>query len=113
MIKFLRSLFQKTVSKVITPAEPQWARPEGNTWVDLTQEQVIFINTTGTCPYCKTSVYGGPSGGASQNLYCGNIECNTALNVSEMIPWGQFIGGVPKNFRDFLERQIVSPDTEE
>jgi len=79
-----------------------------NAWVDLTQEQCIHVQNTGTCPYCGANLFGGPSGGASQNLFCGNLECDTRLNVSEMIPWGQFTGGIPADFRAFLEAQKES-----
>lgn len=86
---------------------PVWERPADNGFHDLPKGAALFAMNNSKCPYCQGALYDGPRGGASQNYYCENVNtCNSAFNLSEMIPeWGQFIGGVPASFANFMHDQ--------
>lgn len=81
-----------------------WKRPEGGGMPDLPKDAAIFAMENSKCPYCLAPLYDGPQGGAAQNFYCERVDdCNSAINLSEMIPgWGQFIGECPPHFIDFI-----------
>lgn len=82
----------------------QWTRPTDDTWQDLPPEQIEFIQDTGMCPYCRTRLYGGPGGGASVNLFCGNPDCDSRFNVGlHGLPFGEFTGRTPPDFQEWLK----------
>lgn len=85
----------------------KWPRPLDDAFVDLTDEQLNWIarHNYSCCPYCHGALYGGPSGGMSQNMYCENVDtCNSAFNLAEGLPWGQFIGKCPAEFVHQMRR---------
>lgn len=50
-----------------------------------TEEGKLFkmVATNDTCPDCGHKGFlGGPSGGMSQNVYCGNVHCRSGFNVT-------------------------------
>lgn len=82
-----------------------WIRPVGDAMVDLPDDVIQHIQTAGTCPYCDSPLYTGPSGGMSTNLFCGNRKCDSRFNIAEPpLPWGQFTGRCPEGFYDALEK---------
>jgi hypothetical protein len=55
-------------------------------WQDLSDPETETFRS-GKCPDCGTGLVVGPSGGLSQNMYCGNDEtCGSRFN--EMGPFG-------------------------
>lgn len=89
----------KRLKESFTPL-PRWQRPRDNNFTDLTEEQVRFIHKYMLCPYCHSDLYRGPSGGASTNMFCGDLDCNSRFNIIMIkdVPWGEFTGTCPADF---------------
>jgi hypothetical protein len=89
----------------------RWERPTEDTLSPLPEEAVRFMWEHNFCPYCGSAIFEGPSGGLSQNVFCGNPDCNSRFNITMAglvgfpgagavaIPaWGEFTGTCPDDF---------------
>jgi hypothetical protein len=93
-----------------------WERPDDSRYgEDLPEDAVRYMHSTSQCPYCQSGqgLYRGPSGGASVNMFCGNVvECDSRFNIADPgiapIPWGQFMGRCPSDFIDARLGQIAT-----
>lgn len=83
----------------------KWPKP--STPEDLDEEVAKFIQITGLCPYCHSSLMEGPRGGMMQNLHCSAMDtCNSRFNVATewregypLPPIGQYLGPLPDEVR--------------
>lgn len=93
---------RRDIEQMLGSSKPRWTRPATDAMSDLSEDQCLWMQEHSRCCYCGGQLFGGPSGGASQNMYCENVDtCNTAFNLSGMIPWGQFLGKVPSHFAEW------------
>lgn len=59
----------------------------------LSKAEVTLLNRM-RCPDCRTGLIDGPSGGGSQNYYCGNPKnCGSKFNVS--LSWERISAPAP------------------
>lgn len=117
-----RKLVNNTVAaiKEVFGSKPKWDRPNNGSLTDLTQEQVEFMWENSQCPYCHSSLFEGPSGGLSMNMFCGNPDCDSRFNItlpgfvasptgdSASIPaWGEFTGSCPPHFLQWRREELA------
>lgn len=105
IIQRLRGL----LTPVLEVQEPvqKWERP--TEYGDLPPEAVRWMLTHMKCPYCQIgSLYDGPEGGMSINMFCGNPDYDSRFNVVPYpgMDWGQFIGPCPPEFLAQRRREI-------
>lgn len=103
ILEFILRMFGKVDRAVGIIEVNRWDRPQGG-MQDLPPQVARWATEHSQCPYCHGGLYDGPSGGASQNFYCENVDtCNSAFNLTEAVPeWGQFIGECPPHFVEFI-----------
>lgn len=117
MLKLLRKLFGQRPPEV--PAAdirvvggPLSDRPSGPR--NLTEPEIAHIHSSGTCPFCASpkGLAEGPRGGASINLFCRNVDCDSRFNVVDLkfgyVPVGQFTGACPAEFIEALRDEEAS-----
>lgn len=52
--------------------------------IDLDHARMFRMIARNICPDCKGfGFYGGPRGGLSQHIYCANVKCRSAFNVTQ------------------------------
>lgn len=91
---------------------PRWTRPTDGGFVHLPDDMIRFMQEKMRCPYCKSELYEGPSGGASVNMFCGNPDCNSRFNVGlPPIPFGEFTGPCPESFLNQRRTEIAAEKT--
>lgn len=74
--------------------DPKFTRTDGVR--ELTIEELQWIGSKGTCPFCHGDLYEGPQGGMCTNLLCKTDGCWSRFNYCYYV--GQYMGQDKRGF---------------